>query len=146
MLQPSATRSFTVIVREVNRPPVLEAIPSQRATAGQPLRLTVTAQDPDLPANELTYSLEPGAPAGASIDAKTGLFSWTPGALLAGRTNTITVKVTDNGSPPLSHTATFAVSVMAPEGPKLLQQFSFWRAWSAAFQAAAAPESENGAE
>jgi hypothetical protein len=26
------------------------------------------------------------------------------------------------------------------------QQFSFWRAWSAAFQAAAAPESENGAE
>jgi hypothetical protein len=26
------------------------------------------------------------------------------------------------------------------------QQFSFWRAWSAAFQAAAAPESENGVE
>jgi hypothetical protein len=27
----------------------------------------------------------------------------------------------------------------------MAQQFSFWRGWSAAFQAAADPESENGA-
>jgi len=115
----TASRSFTVIVREVNRPPVLEAIVAQKVAAGQPLRLNVKAQDPDLPANELTYSLEPGAPVGPSIDAKTGLFSWTPGPLAAGGTNSITVKVTDNGSPPLGHTATFAVAVTVPEGPKL---------------------------
>ncbi|MBI4658005.1 MAG: cadherin repeat domain-containing protein [Verrucomicrobia bacterium] len=67
-----------------------------------------------------SYSLEPGAPSGASIDAKTGLFSWTPGS--AG-TNTLTVKATDGGSPPLSHTADFTVVVTAPEGPKLLGAF-----------------------
>ncbi|MBI2946683.1 MAG: immunoglobulin domain-containing protein [Verrucomicrobia bacterium] len=116
----TATRSFTVIVREVNRPPVLDAIPPQRVMAGQLLKLTAKAQDPDLPANELAYSLEPGAPLGASIDAKTGLFSWTPGS--AG-TNTLTIKVTDGGSPPLSHTTTVTVVATAPEGPKLLGSF-----------------------
>lgn len=119
----TATRSFTVVVREVNRPPVLDPIGPQTVVAGQLLRFTITAQDLDRPANELTYSLEPGAPAGATIDAQTGLFSWTPGPVAAGTTNSITVKLTDNGSPALSHTAVFPVVVTAPAGPKLLGSF-----------------------
>ncbi|MBI2946687.1 MAG: putative Ig domain-containing protein [Verrucomicrobia bacterium] len=84
------------------------------------LTSTVKAQDLGLPANELTYSLEPGAPSGVAIDARTGVFSWPPGS--AG-TNSLTVKVTDGRLPPLSHTTTVTVVATAPEGPKLLGSF-----------------------
>jgi hypothetical protein len=40
----------------------------------------------------------------------------------------------------------FFAQVKRQDLPGFDQQFSFWHAWSAAFQAAAAPESENGAE
>ena len=120
----TAVRSFTVIVREVNRSPVLEAISLQSVIAGQLLRLTAKAQDPDLPANKLTYALEPGAPSGATIDAPSGLFLWTPSPLVGASTNSITIKVTDNGSIPLNHTTTFTVVVTIPEGPRLLGSIS----------------------
>jgi hypothetical protein len=119
----TASRQFTVIVREVNRPPTLDSTNIQDASAGQPLRLTLKAQDPDWPTNELIYSLEPDAPNGASIDRRSGLFSWTPASDFAGKTNAITVRVTDNGSPPLHQTMTFLVSVMAPERPELQGAF-----------------------
>src|SRR5690606_11985077 len=38
---------------------------------------TATATDSDLPANTLTYSLV-NAPVGATINASTGVFTWTP--------------------------------------------------------------------
>lgn len=107
----------------MNRPPVLDAISPQTVTAGQLLRLTATARDPDLPANALTYALEPGAPTGAIIDSATGVFSWTPGALAAISTNAVTVKVVDNGLPALSGTVTFTVVVTTPQGPKLAGAF-----------------------
>src|SRR5439155_141529 len=58
----------------------------------------------------LSYSLAPGAPAGATIDPSTGDFSWTPP--VAGSTPTITVIATDNGSPALSVSRSFTVNVM----------------------------------
>jgi len=62
----------------------------------------------------LTYSLEPGAPAGAAIDASTGVFTWTPVAGQGPATYNITVRVTDGGTPAASATTTFAVTVSAP--------------------------------
>jgi uncharacterized repeat protein (TIGR01451 family) len=61
----------------------------------------------------LTYSLDPGAPAGATIDPNTGAFSWTPAPGQGPANYNITVRVTDNGSPSLSNTETFAVTVNA---------------------------------
>ena len=61
----------------------------------------------------LTYSLEPGAPAGATIDPNTGVFSWTPTPGQGPATYNITVRVTDAGSPSMSDTETFAVTVNA---------------------------------
>ncbi len=61
----------------------------------------------------LTYSLDAGAPAGATIDANTGVFSWTPTAGQGPATYNLTVRVTDSGSPSMSATKTFAVTVNA---------------------------------
>ena len=109
-----AERSFTITVSEVNRPPVLGAIPDRNVSVGDLVSLTALASDPDLPANKLTYGLVAG-PAGATIDPATGAFSWMPGAGNIG-TTTITVQVTDDGSPLLSATTTFKVGVSRVQG------------------------------
>lgn len=62
----------------------------------------------------LTYSLEPGAPTGATINSSNGVFSWTPTPAQSPSTNTITVRVTDNGSPEQSDLQSFVVIVLSP--------------------------------
>ncbi|PYK98550.1 MAG: hypothetical protein DME19_12145, partial [Verrucomicrobia bacterium] len=83
----------------------------QTITAGTQLVVTNTATDSDIPANVLTFSLDPGAPSGASIDPATGVFSWTPSTNQAPGTNVITVRVADNGSPTLTDSKTFTIFV-----------------------------------
>jgi uncharacterized repeat protein (TIGR01451 family) len=107
----SATTNFTVIVNEVNLPPVLVPLPDQTIQAGETMTVRSTATDPDFPANVLSFSLDTVAPAGASIDSNTGVFTWTPGTAQAPSTNRFTVRVTDNGLPPLSDSKTFTVFV-----------------------------------
>jgi hypothetical protein len=58
-----------------NAPPVLNPIGDRAVDEGSLLAFTVTASDPD--GDPLTFSLL-GAPPGASIDAATGAFAWTP--------------------------------------------------------------------
>src|SRR5207247_2301674 len=91
----SASQSFTITVTAVNDPPVLAAIANQTVNEGNPLTLTLTATDIDLPPNTLTFSLDPGAPLGASINASSGVLSWTPSEAQGPSTNTVTVRVTD---------------------------------------------------
>jgi len=62
----------------------------------------------------LSYALEPGAPAGATINASTGEFSWTPAPAQGPGSYTITVRVTNGGTPSLSATKSFGVTVTAP--------------------------------
>ena len=107
------TEAFTVTVLEVNRPPVLQTIPNRQVLVGQTVSFTASASDPDLPSNTLTYSLLAGAPSGATINSATGAFSW---AVPAGATSgdyPISIRATDNGSPTLSDTKNFAISVNA---------------------------------
>ena len=87
---------ITVVVNEVNSAPVLNTINNQAGYWGTTFGFTATASDPDLPANNLTYSLI-GAPAGASINPSSGEFAWSPGAEQMG-SHTFTVRVTDNGA------------------------------------------------
>jgi hypothetical protein len=107
----SATQSFSVVVLASNNPPVLSPISDQTIYALTTLTFTNSATDPDS-GQILTFSLDSGAPAGASIGLTNGLFVWTPTDLQAGTTN-ITVRVTDNGSPNLSDLKTFMVTVLA---------------------------------
>jgi hypothetical protein len=107
----SDTNSFVVVVTLTNRAPVLAPISNHSANVLLSLVVSNTATDPDLPAQTLTYSLDPGAPRGSTIDPVTGLFTWTPPRTYARTTNSITVRVTDNGVPPLSDAKSFIVSV-----------------------------------
>jgi hypothetical protein len=94
-----------------NTAPVLNAISNIVMTLGQTLMFTATATDLDQPPQTLTFTLGPGAPAGAGISTN-GAFTWTP--TLAPATNSISVVVTDNGTPNLSATQTFTVTVNTP--------------------------------
>jgi hypothetical protein len=100
---------------------------------GQLVTFQAQATDP-IPGRTLTYSLDPGAPAGASIDPKTGVFTWVAydqvvgpvqsGPLSAHQIQDIVVRVTDDGSPPLTQTADFLLAVnpqpaQSPGGGKL---------------------------
>ena len=84
---------------------------------GISLTFTDTATDPDLPANSLSFSLDPGAPPGASVGSTSGVFTWTPTEAQGPGTYPITVRVTDNGSPPLSDTKSFTVIVNEVNSP-----------------------------
>jgi uncharacterized delta-60 repeat protein len=110
----SATNRFTVIVLEVNNAPVLSPISDQIAFAGFQLIVTNSATDTDFPANILTFRLEPGAPALAAIDPSTGLFTWRPATDQMPGTNTVTVRVTDDGVPSSIDTQSFKIVVAPP--------------------------------
>jgi hypothetical protein len=72
-----------------------------------------SADDPDLPAQSLTFSLETGAPAGASINPVSGLFTWTPTLEHSDMNGEIRVRVTDSGVPPLIDVISLGVVVQA---------------------------------
>jgi len=96
----------------VNLAPVLSPIPNQTVSAGVLLRFTNVVNDADLPAQVMTFTLGPGAPAGASVDSGSGIFSWTPTSGQAPTTNSLSMRVADNGTPSLSATQTFTVFVV----------------------------------
>src|SRR5262249_41810132 len=106
----SDTKSFTVIVAEVNNAPVLAAISNYTVDEGQTLVFTNTATDADIPANALVFSLA-NPPGGASINPATGIFMWPPREDQGPSVNTITVRVTDNGTPTRSDEKSFTVTV-----------------------------------
>ena len=99
-----------------NTAPVLAAIPNQTVNAGATLVVTNAATDADIPADTLTFTLT-AAPAGATI-TPAGVFSWTLPQVLLPQTNLVTVRVADNGSPPLNNTKSFTIAVVPP--PRVL--------------------------
>jgi hypothetical protein len=94
----------------VNLAPVLDPIANKTIYLTETVTFTAQATDPDFPAQTLTFSLDAGAPAGASIHPTTGVFSWTPGEV---GTNFVIVRVTDNGTPPLSDSQSVTVRVIS---------------------------------
>jgi len=103
----------------VNAPPKIAAITSQVARADVLLTFPVIASDPNA-GQIITYSVDTDtAPAGASIDPVTGVFSWTPRSDQL-RTNGyyVTVRATDNGQPRL--TASSVVPIIVADGPHLI--------------------------
>ncbi len=107
----SASETITITVDEVNSPPVLDPMSDSVIDEGTQLKFTASATDPDLPANQLTFSLGPGAPDGASIDSASGSFVWTPSEAQGPGVFPITVVMTDDGTPAETDSKMFTVTV-----------------------------------
>lgn len=81
-----------VSTKVTQRPPVLDAIGDKTIKENQELHFTVTASDPDGD----TVTLSAGnLPSGASFDAETGVFIWTPDFTQAGTYTGISFEATD---------------------------------------------------
>jgi hypothetical protein len=93
-----------------NTAPVLTTISNRFVHLGQTVAFIATATDAESEFQTLSFSLDPGAPVGASISTA-GAFAWTTTNAAVPGTNSITVRVTDNGTPPLSDTKAFLVFV-----------------------------------
>ena len=100
-----------VVVVTVNNPPVLDSINSLTVHAGTLVAVPNAAADPDAD-QVLTFSLDPGAPAAATMSAGDGLLTWPTSDAQANTTNIFTVRVTDNGVPSLSDAGSFTIAVL----------------------------------
>jgi hypothetical protein len=113
----SDAETITILVNEANLPPNLSAIGNKASNEGTLLTFRATANDPDLPTQTLTFTLDPGAPNGATINPSTGDFAWTPTEEQGPGSYPITVRVTDNGSPTLSDSETITITVAEVNSP-----------------------------
>jgi VCBS repeat-containing protein len=94
-------------ITSANRPPTIVPVPDQRVFENRLMTLQVSATDPDA-GQVLAFSLAPGAPTGAEIDPRTGVFRWTPSEAQGPNAYSITVVVSDGT---LTDTSTFKVRV-----------------------------------
>jgi len=69
------TETITIIVYDVNRAPILSSIGNKSINENGTLSFTISAADPDN--DPLFYSIQ-NRPSGASFNAVTGAFTWTP--------------------------------------------------------------------
>jgi uncharacterized repeat protein (TIGR03803 family) len=106
--QTSAVKTVSITVTNINDAPVLTAISDKNAAVGSKLSFTATATDADVGQTK-TFSLI-GAPAGASMNASSGAFTWTP---TAEGSYFFKVKVTDNGTPQLFDEEIITITVSA---------------------------------
>jgi hypothetical protein len=97
----------------VNTPPVLAPIATRATVQAGLVTFTASASDLQAPPQTLTYSLAAGAPAGAAINASSGVITWTPSASQAPGGYPITVRVADNGIPPFTSEQSTIISVVA---------------------------------
>ena len=96
-----------------NTVPVWTSVPNQTINAGMTLLVTSVATDTDSPPPSLIFSLL-GGPTNATLTSpNTGiaLFSWRPLVSQANTINPVSVVVTEEGTPILSATNNFTVTV-----------------------------------
>jgi hypothetical protein len=105
------TDTFNLTVREANARPVLAPIANATVKEGALLTILAMATDSDVPLNQLRFALGAGAPAGAAIDATSGVFTWRPREFQGPSSNQLSIVVTDNGVPPRSDSREFTVIV-----------------------------------
>lgn len=101
-----------------NSSPTLAAIANRTIGAGMTLNVTNSATDIDTPAQLLTFSLLT-APTNAALNPNSGVLTWRPLVTQTGSTNSFTVKVADNGTPSLSATQSFVVTVTNLPPPQI---------------------------
>jgi hypothetical protein len=94
-----------------NTAPVLAQVSDRTINAGVTLVVTNVATDAEAPAQTLTFSLLNNNPTNATLNATSGILTWRPLVSQADTTNLFTIKVADDGTPSLSATNSFTVTV-----------------------------------
>lgn len=108
LLQGTDSKTVTVNVKHVNRPPVMSDIAAKSGEEGQKFEMTVEVSDPDKEdAGKLTLTAQ-GLPQGAVFNAGAKTLTWTPTYEQAGEYN-VTFKVTDPSG--LGDTKSAAISI-----------------------------------
>jgi hypothetical protein len=115
--QQSDCETIQVTVLEVNQGPVLAPIPDKTVSIPNTLDFNAVVTDADLPANVISYFIDPGFPAGVTISTL-GRFVWTPATV---GTYSVTIRVRDNGSPRLEDAKSFSIVVLPNEGTPVVQ-------------------------
>jgi len=114
----TVSTSFQVTVRSSNTAPKIADVSLRRVAEGNALSFALSASDSDQPAQKLTFSLISG-PEGLTVNPTSGQVSFRPTEAQGPSTNTVIVRVTDNGTPVMSGTNSFSVVVLeinqAPE-------------------------------
>jgi putative Ig domain-containing protein len=109
----NAAETFTITVSLGNQPPVLAPIGPRTVSENAPLTTNLSASDPD--GGTLTFS-STALPTGSTLVHPMGLkiatFTWTPAVGQAG-SYPITITVKDSGTPQLSDSDTFTITVTA---------------------------------
>lgn len=118
----SVEKVFTIDVANVNEAPSLAAVPDAAVGVGVNLSITNIATDPDVPVQTLTFALLNG-PANTAVNASNGVFTWRPLVSQQNQVFPVVVRVYDNGSPSLSATNTFTLTVN-PLAPSTLNLIS----------------------
>jgi hypothetical protein len=116
----SDAETITLTVLEVNRAPELAPIGNKVVNEGTIVTFNASATDPDVPAQTLTFSLDAGAPSGASIHPATGAFTWSTDETNGPGVYTVTVRVRDSGSPNLEDSETLTITVGEVNQPPVL--------------------------
>jgi len=99
-----------------NTPPMLSAISTRTVNVGQTVAFTASATDTDSPPQTLTFALLAGA-TNATLNTNSGTFSFRPLVTQANSTNNFALRVSDNGTPPMSATQSFLVLVNPLSAP-----------------------------
>ncbi len=106
----SSSQGFSIAVSAANNAPTITSNPVLTAVEGIAYSYDVNASDTDTN-DVLSYELT-SSPAGMTIDAASGMISWTPTAAQTGNQD-VSVRVTDNGTPALSASQVFTIAVTA---------------------------------
>ena len=122
----SATEAVVITVNEVNSAPILAPLLSRTVNEGTLLIVTNSAIDPDTVPQTLVFSLGPGAPEGMTINSTNGLIQWTPTEAEGPAEYSVTVRVTDDGVPPLGDAKTFTIWVNEANEPPQLSFATNW--------------------
>ena len=112
--------SFSFRVVPGNHPPALAPVANRTIDELVLFSFTNSVTDIEADNEQFTYTLDPGAPPGSSLDPVTGVFSWAPTEAQGPGTNLITVRVTDDGNPPMSDAKSFLLAVNEVNSAPLL--------------------------
>ncbi len=122
------SQNFNLTVREVNRKPNLQSLPSFSIRPGEAVQFTASAADPDLPNNNLSFSLRGDVPPGASIDPISGHFQWSSTPSFDPKLFHFFVRTTDSGTPSLFDEQPVSIEVL-PENVVLVEEERFVTAY-----------------